>query len=71
MDTGALRDFYLRGFHFNYILFCRINAHLTIVYGWLDRLKAERPKIVVLTRMKKVRHKGDFYAWVEEGYEPR
>jgi hypothetical protein len=21
--------------------------------------------------MKKVRHKGDFYAWVEEGYEPR
>jgi hypothetical protein len=40
-------------------------------YGWLGRMKEGRPKIVVLTRMKKVRHRKDFYGWVEEGYEPR
>jgi hypothetical protein len=39
--------------------------------GWFKRLRAERPKIVLLTRMRKVRHKNDFYEWVKSEYEQR
>jgi hypothetical protein len=37
--------------------------------GWLDRLKAKRPKIVALERMKFVERKEDFYDWVRADYE--
>jgi hypothetical protein len=39
--------------------------------GWFERLKAERPKIVALSRMKMVDHKADFYEWVRNEYEGR
>jgi hypothetical protein len=37
--------------------------------GWLDRLKAKRPKVVALERMKFVERKEDFYDWVGTDYE--
>jgi hypothetical protein len=37
--------------------------------GWLDRLKAERPKIVALARLGHVVHRQDFFRWMEEEYE--
>ncbi|HXF40322.1 MAG TPA: DolP-mannose mannosyltransferase [Blastocatellia bacterium] len=37
--------------------------------GWLDRLKAKRPKVVALERMKFVERKEDFYDWVHADYE--
>jgi hypothetical protein len=40
-------------------------------YGWFERLKAERPKIVALGRLRKVRHRNDFKEWVSRDYEVR
>jgi hypothetical protein len=37
--------------------------------GWFERLKAERPKVVALSRMKMVDHKADFYQWVRDEYD--
>lgn len=37
--------------------------------GWLDRLKAQRPKVVALERMKFVERREDFYDWVRTDYE--
>ncbi|HSB12126.1 MAG TPA: DolP-mannose mannosyltransferase [Blastocatellia bacterium] len=37
--------------------------------GWLERLKAKRPKVVALERMKSVKHAEDFYDWVRADYE--
>ncbi|HJQ68013.1 MAG TPA: DolP-mannose mannosyltransferase [Blastocatellia bacterium] len=37
--------------------------------GWFDRLKAERPKVVALSRFQVVEHKKDFYDWVDGEYE--
>lgn len=39
--------------------------------GWFERLKAERPKIVALSRLDDVRHAKDFLDWVAASYEPR
>jgi hypothetical protein len=39
--------------------------------GWLERLKAERPKIVLLTRLRRVDRKRDFSQWVGQDYELR
>ncbi len=36
--------------------------------GWLARLKASRPKVVVLARMNEVSRKTDFQAWVQRDY---
>ncbi len=38
--------------------------------GWFERLKAERPKAVALSRFQVVEHKKDFYDWVNSEYEP-
>jgi hypothetical protein len=38
--------------------------------GWFERLKAERPKVVALSRFQVVEHKKDFYDWVDKEYEP-
>jgi hypothetical protein len=38
--------------------------------GWFDRLKAERPKVVALSRFQVVGRKKDFYDWVDAEYEP-
>jgi hypothetical protein len=37
--------------------------------GWFERLKAQRPKVVALSRMKMVDHKADFYQWMHDGYD--
>jgi hypothetical protein len=37
--------------------------------GWFERLKAERPKIVALSRFQVVGRKKDFYDWVAADYE--
>jgi len=37
--------------------------------GWLERLKAKRPKIVALERMKFVERREEFYDWVRMDYE--
>ena len=37
--------------------------------GWFERLKAERPKVVALSRFQVVEHKKDFYDWVDKDYE--
>jgi len=37
--------------------------------GWLDRLKAKRPRVVALERMKFVERKEDFYDWMSADYE--
>lgn len=37
--------------------------------GWFERLKAERPKVVALSRFQVVEHKKDFYDWVDKEYE--
>lgn len=39
--------------------------------GWFERLKAERPKIVALSRLDEVHHARDFVDWVAASYEPR
>ena len=39
--------------------------------GWFDRLKADRPRIVALDRIKTVGHKEDFFAWVRADYDER
>jgi hypothetical protein len=39
--------------------------------GWLERLKSERPRIVVLDRLKSLGHLGELQAWVDAEYEPR
>ena len=39
--------------------------------GWLQTLKEERPKIVVLNRMKTLLHKNEFFDWVREDYVMR
>jgi hypothetical protein len=39
--------------------------------GWLEMLKAERPKIVLLTRLRRVDRKRDFFQWVAQDYELR
>lgn len=39
--------------------------------GWLERLKAERPKIIALGRFEGVEHEPDFMAWAAQDYEPR
>jgi hypothetical protein len=39
--------------------------------GWFERLKAERPKIVALFRIKNVDHRDVFLSWVKSSYEPR
>lgn len=39
--------------------------------GWLERLKAKRPKVVAIERMKYVEHKDDFLDWMREDYEER
>jgi hypothetical protein len=40
-------------------------------YGWFERLKADRPKVVALGRLRKVRHRNDFKEWVSRDYEMR
>lgn len=37
--------------------------------GWFEKLKAERPKIVGMTRLRKVARKKDFNHWLEAEYE--
>ena len=37
--------------------------------GWLERLKAKRPKVVAIERTKFVEHKDDFFDWVRADYE--
>jgi len=39
--------------------------------GWLQRLKADRPKVVVLDRPAKVDRLADLEAWVKQDYELR
>ena len=39
--------------------------------GWLQTLKEERPKIVVLNRMKTLLHKDEFFDWVHQDYVMR
>ncbi|HVG22267.1 MAG TPA: hypothetical protein VNI02_24735, partial [Blastocatellia bacterium] len=39
--------------------------------GWLARLKAERPRIVVLDRLKSLGYLNELQAWVEAEYEAR
>jgi hypothetical protein len=39
--------------------------------GWFARLKAARPKVVGLDRIRKVVHREDFTQWVKEEYEKR
>ncbi len=39
--------------------------------GWLQTLKEERPKIVVLNRMKTLLHKNEFLDWVQQDYVMR
>jgi len=38
--------------------------------GWFERLKAERPKIVALSRLKPVDHREDFRTWARDEYVP-
>ncbi|HEY7545035.1 MAG TPA: hypothetical protein VID27_09145, partial [Blastocatellia bacterium] len=37
--------------------------------GWFEKLKAERPKVVGMTRLRKVAHKKDFNRWLDAEYE--
>jgi hypothetical protein len=37
--------------------------------GWLERLKADRPKVVMLSRIENVDRKIDFLKWVKSDYE--
>ena len=39
--------------------------------GWFERLKADRPKIVALFRVKNVDHRDVLLSWVKSSYEPR
>lgn len=39
--------------------------------GWLERLKAERPKIIALERFANMTHEADFRAWAAAEYTPR
>ncbi|MFY9609538.1 MAG: DolP-mannose mannosyltransferase [Blastocatellia bacterium] len=39
--------------------------------GWFERLKSERPKVVALSRLGKVKHKQDLQDWADAEYEPR
>jgi hypothetical protein len=39
--------------------------------GWLERMKAERPRIVLLTRLRRVDRKRDLLQWVGQDYELR
>jgi hypothetical protein len=39
--------------------------------GWLERLKAERPRIVALERLKSLGYLNELQAWVEAEYEAR
>jgi hypothetical protein len=39
--------------------------------GWLARLKAERPRVVVLDRLKSLGYLNELQTWVESEYEPR
>lgn len=39
--------------------------------GWLQRLKAERPRVVVLDRLKSLGYLSELQAWVEAEYEAR
>lgn len=39
--------------------------------GWLDRLKAERPRIISLGRFAEVEHEKDFRAWAAADYVAR
>jgi hypothetical protein len=39
--------------------------------GWLERLKATRPRVVALDRMKTLDYKDEFLKWVSEDYEER
>ncbi|HEX8185804.1 MAG TPA: hypothetical protein VF747_13655, partial [Blastocatellia bacterium] len=39
--------------------------------GWLARLKAERPKVVVLDRLKSLGYLNEIQSWVDTEYEPR
>ena len=39
--------------------------------GWLQTLKEERPKLVVLNRMKTLLHKNEFLDWVQQDYVMR
>lgn len=39
--------------------------------GWLERLRAERIKVVALDRMKTLDYKEEFFKWVEQDYDER
>ncbi len=39
--------------------------------GWFDRLKAEHPRVVALSRLRKVERQKDFQNWVNAEYELR
>jgi len=39
--------------------------------GWLERLKAERPKIIALNRFEDMEHEKNFRAWAAADYVPR
>ena len=39
--------------------------------GWLERLKAENPTVVLLDRLKRVDRRASFQSWVKENYEAR
>ncbi|HKS43489.1 MAG TPA: DolP-mannose mannosyltransferase [Blastocatellia bacterium] len=39
--------------------------------GWFEQLKAERPKVISLSRMKGVDHKKELVNWAESEYEGR
>jgi hypothetical protein len=37
--------------------------------GWFERLKADQPKVVLLTRLRKVKSKKQFVDWVASEYD--
>ena len=37
--------------------------------GWLARLKAERPRVVALSRLRAVDHGNDFRQWMRDDYQ--
>jgi hypothetical protein len=40
-------------------------------HGWFDRLKSDRPRVVMFTRTKRVARKREFLDWLKSDYERR
>src|SRR6185437_879934 len=39
--------------------------------GWFEKLKSDRPRVVVFSRTKNVDRKKEFHDWLKNDYEPR